>query len=505
MRLPRSSGILMPIASLPGFGGIGTMGKAAYEFVDFLEAASQRYWQILPIGPTGYGDSPYQSFSTFAGNPYFIDLDTLCEEGWLEEEEYTTIDWGNNAYVDYELLYHRRRDVFQMVYERFRLTPPDDFADFCDQQSWWLDDYALFMAIKDAHGGAAYSLWEEDIRRHEPDAVDMWRVKCAGQVQYYQMLQYFFYRQWNNLKQYAHTHGVQIIGDIPIYVAEDSADVWADPCQFHLDGEGTPIEVAGCPPDIFSEDGQLWGNPLYNWKYMRRTRYRWWLSRLSHCFSVYDVVRIDHFRGFESFYAIPYGAANAKNGRWIKGPGMHLWKTVRRRLGDVPVIAEDLGFLTPQVRKMLKDSGFPGMKVLQFAFDPDGKSDYLPHRYIQNSVVYTGTHDNDTILGWMDTADEDEVKFARRYLQSESNEDLPVDMMLAALSSVSDVCILTMQDLLGLGSNARINTPSTVGDNWQWRMPAESITPGLAKALAGYTALYGRAPGYESLTEEEHE
>lgn len=508
MKLSRSAGILMHIASLPGRGGIGTLGQAAYAFVDFLESARQSYWQILPVGPTGYGDSPYQSFSTFAGNPYLIDPDTLCREGWLTEDEYRDIDWGDRAdRVDYESLYRHRRTLFEQVYQRFRLSPPSDFSAFCREQADWLDDYALFMAVKDAHGGIAYTLWEEDIRARRPRAVEMWRVKCAERVQYYQMLQYFFFRQWHALKHYANAHGVRIIGDIPIYVAGDSADVWADPRQFCLDKDGHPTEVAGCPPDAFSEDGQLWGNPVYDWGYMRRTRYRWWIRRLRHSLTLYDCVRIDHFRGFESYYAIPYGADTAKVGQWRKGPGMRLWNVVRRQLGDLPVIAEDLGFLTEDVRRMLADSGFPGMKVLQFAFNAAGDSDYLPHRYTANSVVYTGTHDNDTIRGWVTEADEADRQFALDYLQASGEEELPRQMMLAALASVSDLCILTMQDLLGLGSEARMNTPSTVGANWSWRMQADQVSPELTEQLAFYTALYGRAPqtGRPVFTEDDYE
>ncbi len=503
MEMIRSSGILMHIASLSGDDGIGTMGREAYRFVDFLSSAGQSYWQILPIGPTGYGDSPYQSFSTYAGNPYFIDLNSLCQEGFLEEADLCNIDWGErDGRIDYEILYHRRRAVFEKAYSRFRLSPPSDFHLFCQEQSEWLEDYALFMAIKDAHGGIPFTKWEEELRTRRPRALAMWRVKLSDQVAYYQMLQYFFYRQWFALKRYANAHGVQIIGDIPIYVAEDSADVWADPKQFQLDAEGHPTEVAGCPPDVFCEDGQLWGNPLYDWSYMRRNKYRWWIKRLQHCQTVYDCVRIDHFRGFESYYAIPYKASNARKGRWKKGPGMTLWKIVRRKLGDLSVIAEDLGFLTPEVREMLKESGFPGMKVLQFAFDPSGESEYLPHCYKQNSVVYTGTHDNDTIKGWFETANEKEQRFAMDYLQAANEEEVPAAMMLAALSSVSNLCILTMQDLLGLGSDGRMNTPSTLGNNWQWRMLPGELTKELSEHLAVYTALYGRAPRIETLSTE---
>ena len=505
MEQHRASGVLMHLSSLPGDTGIGTMGAAAYAFVDFLQRAGQTYWQILPVCPTSYGDSPYQSFSTFAGNPYFIDLQLLCRDGFLTPDEYRAVDWGaDETDVDYGLLYKRRHELFATVWERFRLGPPADFRAFCYKNAFWLDDYALFMAIKDAHGGVAYSHWEDDIRTRQPAAVAMWRVKCAERVQYYQMLQYFFFKQWFALKHYANRHGVRIIGDLPIYVAEDSADVWADPRQFRLDSDRRPVEVAGCPPDDFSADGQLWGNPVYDWAYMRRTRYRWWMQRLSMSLAIYDVIRIDHFRGFDSYYCIPYGAKNAKRGVWRNGPGMHLWNAVRRRLGDLPVIAEDLGFMTDSVRQMVADSGFPNMKVLQFAFDAAGESDHLPHAYHHNSVVYTGTHDNDTIRGWIGETKEADLAFAMDYLQAADEEQLPTQMMRAAMASVCDICILTMQDLLGLGAEARMNTPSTVGENWRWRARAEQITPEIADRLAELTRLYGRAPA-AAHKEDDHE
>lgn len=506
MQMPRASGILMHIASLPGSSGIGTLGKAAYDFVDFLKDASQTYWQILPVCPTSYGDSPYQSFSTFAGNPYFIDLDLLHQDGFLQEEEYRDIDWGRtDTHIDYGLLYVRRHQLFQKIQKRFAENPPADYKWFCEKHAFWLEDYALFMAIKDAHDGVAFSKWEDDIRTRKPGVMDMWRVKCSERVQYYKMLQYFFFKQWFALKRYANNKGIRIIGDLPIYVAADSADVWANPRQFCLDGDGNPIEVAGCPPDAFSEDGQLWGNPVYNWPYMRRTRYRWWVDRLRMSLKTYDVIRIDHFRGFDSYYCIPYGAVNAKKGVWRTGPGMHLWNTVRRKIGDIPVIAEDLGLMTDSVRQMVKDSGFPGMKVLQFAFDAQGESDYLPHRYAHNSVVYTGTHDNDTIRGWMEQTAEEDLNFAIAYLRAADINDLPDQMMLAGLASVADTCILTMQDLIGLGSEARMNTPSTVGENWCWRATADQMTPAMAERLSYYTKLYGRIHTKTTIPEEDDE
>ena len=405
----------MHISSLPSDFGIGTLGKSAYEFVDFLKSAGQTYWQILPIHPTGYGASPYQSFSSFAGNPFFIDLETVCNWGFLKKEDYENIDFGSDpSKVDYEKLEKGREEVFRTLFGNFKENIPQDFVRFCAASAHWLDDFSLFMAVKDANSGAPFYLWEEGIRRREKGAVALWSQKCSERVLYYKMLQYFFFKQWTALKKYANQKGIYIIGDMPIYVSGDSADVWANPKQFKLDKDFLPIEVAGCPPDAFSEDGQLWGNPVYDWRYMRLDGYKFWMRRLRAGFCNYDVLRIDHFRGFESYYCIPYGSQNAKNGVWRKGPDMHFFKAVKKALKNPPIIAEDLGFLTDAVYKMLKNSGYPGMKVLQFAFDSREESDYLPHRYTQNSVVYTGTHDNDTILGWLDSANPEEVKIAKK-------------------------------------------------------------------------------------------
>jgi len=498
MTQSRASGVLMHIASLPGLYGIGTLGQPARDFVDFLHEAGQTYWQILPVGPTGYGDSPYQSFSSFAGNFLFIDPVLLWEAGYITPAELEAAEYdGDPSRVDYDWLYDNRRTLMEQALPRFRANPPADFAAFCHKHAHWLEDYALFMAIKDAHGGLPLDRWEEDIRTRRRQAMAMWRVKCAEGVAYYTMLQYFFYTQWEDLRAYAAQKGVRMIGDLPIYVAGDSADVWANAHLFALDADGHPKEVAGCPPDAFSDDGQLWGNPVYDWRALRLSGYRFWIRRLEACMTLYDVVRIDHFRAFESYYCIPYGAPDARKGVWRPGPGMTFWRAVRRRLGDVPVIAEDLGFLTPAVHKLLADSGFPGMKVLQFAFSGDPNNDYLPHRYTRNSVVYTGTHDNDTILGWLEEAHPEEAAFARRYLGVEEGGDLRLPLMTAALASVANLCVLTMQDLLGLGTEARTNIPSTIGGNWVWRATADQITPAIATWLQDRTALYGRTPTKE--------
>ncbi len=490
----RASGVLMHISSLPGNTGIGTLGKYAYQFVDYLKKYGQTYWQMLPICPTSYGDSPYQSFSTFAGNPYFIDFEKLEADGLLSRSDWENVNWGDNKnYVDYGLLYVERHKVFAKIQENFNKNIPADFEKYCADNSFWLDDYALFMAIKDAHNGASFSTWESDIKVRQPGAVVNWSERCAKRVQYYKILQYLFYKQWYELKKYANDNGIKIVGDIPIYVAADSSDVWTNPKQFALKGDLTPIEVAGCPPDAFSADGQLWGNPVYDWEYHKQTGYAWWKKRISECLKIYDVIRIDHFRGFDEYYCIPFGSPNAKNGQWRKGPGAALFNEIRKEFGDINIIAEDLGFLTPTVIQMLKDVGFPGMKVLQFAFDSREESDYIPHRYGHNSVVYTGTHDNDTILGWCKSAGADDVAFAKKYLRANSDDELRQEMMISALSCVANTCILCMQDLIGLDGSARMNIPSTVGNNWKWRASEDQITDKQFEFLGYYTRLFGRA------------
>ena len=489
----RASGILLHISSLPGDYGIGTLGKEAYRFVDFLRQTGQTYWQILPVCPVGKGNSPYHSFSSFAGNAAFIDPADLHRLGYVTDDELAAAKLSANTdRVNFAAVTAARKVLFSAVFPRFIADPPSDFADFCRENADWLDDYALFMAIREHKGDLPLQNWEDDIRFHRTKAVAMWRIKCAERVRYHQMLQYLFYRQWSALKDYANRNGVRIVGDIPIYVSGDSADVWADAHLFELDANGRPSSVAGCPPDVFSADGQLWGNPVYDWRAMRLSGYRWWIRRLAAGARLYDVIRIDHFRGFESYYAIPADADTAREGQWKKGPGMRLWRAVKKRLGDIPIIAEDLGFLTPAVHKLVRDSGFPGMKVLQFAFDPSGDSDYLPHRYHKNCVVYTGTHDNNTILGWADTADEEEVAFAMAYLHATDRDSLRENMMCAALASTANTCILTAQDICGLGGEARMNVPSTVGDNWSWRLTADKLTPQVAEWLLENTRLYGR-------------
>lgn len=489
----RTSGVLMPISSLPSPYGIGTMGKAARKFIDFLDKSGQTYWQILPICPTSYGDSPYQSFSSFAGNPYFIDLEYLCKDGLLKKSECESFDWGGSEkYVDYGTMYESRYALLKKAYARFEKKLPEDYKEFCKNEAEWLEEYALFMALKDANNGVAWLEWEKDLKFRKPEAIETAKKKYAQDIEFYCMLQYLFFKQWKELKAYANSKGIEIIGDVPIYVALDSADVWANPTQFYLDKDLDPIEVAGCPPDAFSEDGQLWGNPLFRWDVMKKDDYAWWTKRISAMADLYDIVRIDHFRGFDSYYAIPAKDDTAKNGKWKEGPGMDLFRTLEKKLGKLPIIVEDLGFLTPSVHKLLKDSGFPGMKVIQFAFDSREDSDYLPHNYPEHCVVYTGTHDNDTCMGWMKTAPKPAVKYAKEYLNLTKEEGYNWGLMRGAWSSVAEMAIVPMQDLIGLGSEARINTPSTIGNNWKWRATEDQINTKLAKRLYKYMVMYGR-------------
>lgn len=487
----RSGGVLLPIFSLPSPYGVGTLGAEARKFVDFLAQAGQRYWQILPICPTAYGDSPYSSVSTFAGNPYFIDLDLLCQEGYLKKREIRAANFTQDGQVHYEELFDKRFPLLRLAFARFARNAPVELERFRDENPW-LEDYALFAALKDDFGGKPWYEWDEPIRRRDGRALKAAKKRLAQDIAFWMFVQYIFYRQWGELKDYANQRGVSIIGDLPIYVALDSADVWADPGQFQLDEDLRPTEVAGCPPDAFTADGQLWGNPLYDWAGMKKNGYRWWMARVAHQCRIYDVLRIDHFRGFEAYYAIPAGEDTARNGRWREGPGLDFFRALERAVGKPRIIAEDLGFLTDGVRRLLADTGFPGMKVLEFAFDSREDSDYLPHNYTRRCVVYTGTHDNSTVLGWAQSAAPEDVAFAAKYLATGPREGLNWAMMRGAWSSVADLAIVQMQDLLGLGDEARINTPSTVGENWRWRMDKKALTPKLARKLRRYMELYRR-------------
>lgn len=494
----RQNGILLPVSSLPSPYGIGCFSKEAYDFIDRLKEAGQTLWQILPLGPTSYGDSPYQSFSTFAGNPYFIDLETLKEEGLLTKAECDGADFESRAdRVDYGKLYHTRFQVLRAACEnalKYGAMQTEEYQRFLAQEAGWLDDYALYMAVKDYFCGKSWEHWDEDIRLRRPEAMEKYRVLLKEDIAFYEFLQYEFHRQWMRLKAYANKKGIRIIGDIPIYVAFDSADTWGNPTLFQLDRDNVPVAVAGCPPDGFSATGQLWGNPLYDWDHHESTGYAWWIRRIRHCFQIYDIMRIDHFRGFDEYYSVPYGDESAVNGSWKKGPGMKLFRTIQKELGELPIIAEDLGFLTDSVRTLLKESGYPGMKVLQFAFDSREASDYLPHNYGRNCVVYTGTHDNDTLLGWYDAIIPQDKEMALTYLNNYGTDEGQIhwDYICLAMRSVADTCIIPMQDILGLGTDARINTPSTLGGNWVWRMEKGAFTEELAGKLAKLTRLYGR-------------
>lgn len=488
----RESGILMHITSLPGRYGIGTLGEQAHRFVDFLKDAGQKCWQLLPLTPTGYGDSPYQSCSTFAGNHYMIDLDRLVDEGLLRPEELDGICWCQTpTKVDFGLQYQNRIKVLRIAYDRFR--GGEDFDRFCAENAHWLSDFSLFMALKDRFGGAPWFAWEKELKFRDADA--LWRVRqeLSDEIRFYCFVQYLFDRQWNALRAYAHECGVRIIGDVPIYVPLDSVEVWSSPELFQLDESLTPTAVAGCPPDAFSEDGQLWGNPLYRWDVMAKNGYGWWINRLREASKRYDIIRFDHFRGFESYWAVPYGDSTARNGQWIKGPDIDFIRAVQTALPEVQLIAEDLGFLTDAVLDMLAASGLPGMKVLGFAFDSREPSEHLPHTYPTNSVCYTGTHDNMTMRQWFDTASPDAVAYAREYMALTDEEGLVWGCIRTALSSVSDLCVVQLQDYLDLGGEARMNFPGTTTDcNWTWRAADGVFTVDLAAKIRRLTKLYGR-------------
>lgn len=485
----RASGILMPISSLPSPYGIGTMGAAARSFVDFLVKAGQAYWQILPVCPTSYGDSPYQSFSTFAGNPYFIDLDDLAKQGLLLPEEYASIDWECTPdCINYGVMYEKRYAVLRCAAKRLLAKPGADYRRFVKENDFWLPDYALFMALKDAHNGACWLEWEEPLRRREPAALAAARQQYADDVAFWQAVQFMFYSQWQALKHYANQQEIRIIGDLPIYVALDSVDVWSCPQEFQLDENLLPTEVAGCPPDGFSATGQLWGNPLFDWDSMAKTGYAWWVRRIKHMCSIYDVVRIDHFRGFAGYYAIPYGEATARNGRWREGPGYALFAAIKKKLGSPRIIAEDLGFLTEDVTALLKQCGYPGMKVLEFAFDPREPSNYLPHNYTENCICYTGTHDNETLMQFCENLSPESDAYAREYLGIGPDDDLPDAIIDAGMQSKANLFVAQLQDYLRLGAEARMNEPGTLKpQNWRWRLVPGQLTDALAEKIARLT------------------
>ncbi|MDP3387936.1 MAG: 4-alpha-glucanotransferase [Eubacteriales bacterium] len=489
----RSSGILMHISSLPGEYGIGDFGEEAYRFVDFLVQAKQRNWQILPLGITGYGDSPYQSFSAFAGNPYFIDLNEFLDRGFLDRQDLQDDCFGSNPHkVDYATLYNSKMSILKKAYSNSYDCLKEKLQSFYWEQEDWIREFALFMSIKAHYKNQSWTKWDEKFKQYDSEEVRQFEMDNEWEIFFWVFTQYYFLKQWKSLKQYANDNGISIIGDLPIYVSEDSADVWANSELFNLDETKTPVTVAGCPPDAFSATGQLWGNPIYDWESMENNQYNWWIKRIKFSFKLYDSMRIDHFRGFESYWEIKYGAKNAIIGQWIKGPGMKLFNRIKEVLGDLDIIAEDLGFLTEEVYQLIKDSGFPGMKVLQFAFDPREASDYLPHNYSQNSVVYTGTHDNETSVGWFDTIPKEDFLYTVRYMKLNYDEGLHWGLIRGAWSSVSNLAIAPMQDFLGLDNTARMNKPSTIGDNWTWRMDRKALTNELALKIAELTDLYKR-------------
>ena len=491
--ITRSSGVLLSMTSLPSPYGIGTMGKEAFRFVDFLAAAGQRYWQLLPLGPTSYGDSPYQSFSTFAGNPYLIDLDLLIKEKLLKPSEVKSRDWGSDpARVDYGRIYESRYAVLRLAFARGRELFGQELAAFRQENARWLENYALFMAIKNAQGMAAWTEWPEALRLRRPEALQQAREELREDVDFFVFLQFLFFRQWQALRDYAAEKGVGFIGDVPIYVALDSADVWSEPEFFQLDSRGVPTEVAGVPPDAFTADGQLWGNPLYNWERIRADGYGWWIRRIEGAKKLYDVIRVDHFRGFESYWAVPFGDKTAARGCWRPGPGMGLVGVLTSWFHDLDFIAEDLGYTTPEVQKLLADSRLPGMKILEFAFDPQSESDYLPHNCQFNSSCYIGTHDNETVKGWLKSSDKATLRFAEKYLAIRPEEGWNWGMIRGGMGTASKLFVAQMQDLLELGPEARMNTPGRADGNWQWRMLPGADDAKLARKLHKLTETYRR-------------
>ncbi len=487
----RASGVLLHPTSLPGNYGMGSLGAAARAFVDFLVTARQTYWQILPLGPTGYGDSPYQCFSSNAGNPYLIDLDQLCADGFLEAADIPAWQDADPRKVDYGTAIDFKMAVLLKAFERFDAAAHPDHAVFMQKQEAWIGDYCLFMALKGKFNDRPWYEWEDEYRLRDAKTLEAAQEELKESMDFQAFLQYLFFRQWHAIKEYANTRGVQIIGDIPIYVAMDSSDTWCRPELFQFDDNKTPLVVGGCPPDYFSETGQLWGNPIYDYAKMEEDGFAWWIDRIRSSLELYDLIRVDHFRGFAGYWSIPYGAPTAVTGQWVDGPGKKLFEAIQKALGDIPIIAEDLGLITPDVVELRDHFQLPGMKILQFAFDSSEANDYIPHNYTPNCVVYTGTHDNDTALGWFQSAKEEDKRYMLLYLNSDGR-DVCKDLIRAAWASVAHTAIVPMQDLLRLGNDARMNLPGSTANNWQWRMQAGDLRKELAEELMGLTMLYGR-------------
>ena len=488
----RSCGILMHITSLPSPYGIGTFGDEAEKFVDWLKSAGQSYWQVLPVGPTGYGDSPYQSFSTYAGNPLLIDLDALVRSGLLAQAKCESADFGTDAStVDFDKVNSTKMALLRDAYKNFEEDA--GYLSFERNEAEWLDDYSLFMALKTENNLVSWTEWSDDLRFRKPEAIADARERLKDEIGFWKFIQYTFYSQWDRLKSYANKNGIQIIGDIPIYVALDSSDVWANTSLFEMDERLNPKRVAGVPPDYFSETGQLWGNPLYNWDVMKKEKYSWWISRIRKASQLYDVVRVDHFRAFDTYWAVPYGDKTAINGKWEQGPGMDLWNEVKTQLGEINIIAEDLGDIFDSVKELLKASGFPGMRVLQFGFNPEfNDNDHLPHRYPPNCVAYTGTHDNSTVMGWYKGADAKSREMCRRYLKPMLFEKLNKAFIRELYKSSVGLAIVPMQDVIGLDDRARMNIPSTLGGNWKWRAQKKQIAPKYAEMMRDFAKTYYR-------------
>lgn len=482
----------MHITSLPSPYGIGTFGKEAEKFADWLKEAGQKYWQVLPIGPTGYGDSPYQPFSTFAGNPLLIDLDELVENGYITREMCEAADFGADpSFVDYEKVTRTKMKLLREAFKGF--TDDVGYTSFMIDERDWLEDYALFTALKEKFGGRPWTEWSEDIKMRVPEAIELYRKELSEEIRFVKFVQYIFFRQWDRFHRYCNKNGIQLIGDIPIYVSPDCADVWAQPELFELDEKRCPKRVAGVPPDYFSATGQLWGNPLYDWDAMKNDNYKWWLKRIGKAGDCFDMLRIDHFRAFDTYYAIPYGHKTAEHGTWEKGPGMELFNAIKNDLGDVNIIAEDLGDIFDSVKELLKDSGFPGMRVLQFGFNPENSdNDHLPHRYPENCVAYTGTHDNATIMQWYRETDDKSRAMAKRYLKPRFLERMNFCFIRNVYASPACLAIIPMQDVMGLGKEGRMNIPSTLGGNWDWRMPTGATTSARADKLRELAETYFR-------------
>ncbi|XJS10040.1 4-alpha-glucanotransferase [Aerococcaceae bacterium WGS1372] len=493
--MKRASGILMHISSLAGKFGIGSFGKEAYEFVDFLKESKQRYWQILPLTTTSFGDSPYQSFSAFAGNTHFIDLDLLNEEGLLTKHDYSDINFGDNPEkVDYSLIYKLRRPILEKAVQNFIAVGNfDDYYQFEKESQDWLFDFSEFMSIKEQFNQEPWYLWDFHSINRDEATMEAYRKDLADQINYHKVTQYFFFKQYKELKAYANKNGIEIIGDIPIYVAQDSVEMWVYPELFKMKNKVEPSHVAGTPPDSFTDEGQFWGNPIYNWDYMKEDGYSWWIWRLKESFKLYDVVRIDHFRGFESFWEVPYGSTTAAAGKWTKGPGSDLFDHIQAELGDLKIIAEDLGFMTQEVIDMRNKTGYPGMKILQFGFNGIEDSIELPHNYTANSIAYVGTHDNMTARGWYEETTNQAVRDQLdAYLNRRPGEKISQALNRGIAASVSNTVIYTMQDLLDLDNTARMNEPSTIGHNWQWRIKENAINSAIKEELIDLTERYFR-------------